>query len=70
MRTLDKAHTHFVSSIRWVPPLIKEANVNGEAGPNGTTESNGAKEDPASKMSIRCVIATGSVDKTVRVFAS
>lgn len=73
VRTLEKTHSRFVTSIRWVPPLIKETNTNGEAGSNGTTESSapsGSKEDPASKMSIRCVIATGSVDQTVRVFAS
>jgi platelet-activating factor acetylhydrolase IB subunit alpha len=64
------AHDHFVSSIRWAPPLIKDTgaeDANGvEAG-----KSSVAKEDPnATKMSIRCVLATGSVDLKVRVFAS
>ncbi|KAJ5570602.1 Nuclear distribution protein nudF 1 [Penicillium hispanicum] len=69
VRTID-AHGHFVSSMRWAPPLIKDSSANGE--PNGTAESNGAKEDAkaASKMSIRCVLATGSVDLKVRVWAS
>ncbi|KAJ5379841.1 Nuclear distribution protein nudF 1 [Penicillium cataractarum] len=74
VRTIN-AHDHFVSSIRWAPPLIKESSANGAAGTNGSAESstaNGAKDDPnaASKMSIRCVLATGSVDLKVRVFAS
>jgi platelet-activating factor acetylhydrolase IB subunit alpha len=61
------AHDHFISSIRWAPPLIKDKGAN-EA--NGEA-ANGAKEDPAAtKMSIRCVLATGSVDLKVRVFAS
>ncbi|CEO59831.1 Putative Nuclear distribution protein PAC1 [Penicillium brasilianum] len=72
VRTIN-AHDHFVSSIRWAPPLIKDSN--GAAGANGSADSataNGAKDDPnaASKMSIRCVLATGSVDLKVRVFAS
>ncbi|KAJ5730762.1 uncharacterized protein N7483_005270 [Penicillium malachiteum] len=70
VRTID-AHDHFVSSIRWAPPLMKDTGANGDAGANGTS-SNGAKEDPnaANKMSIRCVLATGSVDLKVKVFAS
>ncbi|KAJ5174328.1 Nuclear distribution protein nudF 1 [Penicillium canariense] len=69
------AHDHFISSIRWAPPLIKDSNANADSGANGSAEpaaSNGAKEDSnaASKMSIRCVLATGSVDLKVRVFAS
>jgi platelet-activating factor acetylhydrolase IB subunit alpha len=74
VRTIN-AHDHFVSSIRWAPPLIKDSSANGAAGANGSAEpaaSNGTKDDPnaASKMSIRCVLATGSVDLKVRVFAS
>jgi platelet-activating factor acetylhydrolase IB subunit alpha len=62
------AHDHFISTIRWAPPLIKDTKASTAA--NGT-EANGAKEDPnATKMSIRCVLATGSVDLKVRVFAS
>ncbi|CAG8905910.1 unnamed protein product [Penicillium egyptiacum] len=64
------AHGHFISSLRWAPPLVKDAGAN--EGANGTeVASNGAKEDPnATKMSIRCVLATGSVDLKVRVFAA
>ncbi|KAJ5482963.1 Nuclear distribution protein nudF 1 [Penicillium diatomitis] len=71
VRTI-KAHDHFVSSIRWAPSLIKESHANGTAGANGEGQSSTAKDDPnaAHKMSIRCVLATGSVDKKVRVFAS
>ncbi|KAJ6016026.1 hypothetical protein N7540_010617 [Penicillium herquei] len=70
VRTID-AHDHFVSSIRWAPPLMKDTGANGDAGANGTS-SNGVKDDPnaANKMSIRCVLATGSVDLKVKVFAS
>ncbi|KAL8742290.1 MAG: hypothetical protein Q9190_005205 [Brigantiaea leucoxantha] len=67
VKTLDDAHGHFVSSIRWAPGVVKGPTVavNGDAGgPKGTTNQEAVKE------SIRCVIATGSVDLNVRVFAS
>jgi platelet-activating factor acetylhydrolase IB subunit alpha len=67
VKTLDDTHGHFISCIRWAPGVIKEApTTNGVNGtPNGKK-----KEDPAANVSIRCVIATGSVDLKVRVFAS
>ncbi|OGE55431.1 hypothetical protein PENARI_c004G07139 [Penicillium arizonense] len=64
------AHDHFVSSIRWAPPLIKDTGAEDANGAEAG-KSSVAKEDPnAIKMSIRCVLATGSVDLKVRVFAS
>lgn len=71
VRTVE-AHDRFVTSIRWAPPLIKDTGVGGDDGANGTNTANGTKDDPnaAYKMSIRCVLATGSVDKKVKVFAS
>jgi platelet-activating factor acetylhydrolase IB subunit alpha len=68
VKTLDDAHGHFVTCIRWAPGVLKEAPpVNGE---NGAVTNGIKKDDPTSKVSIRCVIATGSVDLNVRVFAS
>lgn len=70
VKTLDDAHGHFVSCIRWAPGMVKDIpTVNGDtngAVTNGTTK----KDDATGKISIRCVIATGSVDLNVRVFAS
>jgi platelet-activating factor acetylhydrolase IB subunit alpha len=67
VRTLSDAHGHFVSCLRWAPGVIKDVPaVNGE---NGAT-TNGVKKEETSKIGIRCVIATGSVDLNVRVFAS
>lgn len=66
VKTINDAHGHFVSCLRWAPGVFQDAlPVNGI---NGTP--NGAKKDETAKVSIRCVIATGSVDKVVRVFAS
>lgn len=69
VKTLDDAHGHFVSCLRWAPGVNKEVPVAATNGENGTP-SNGLKKDEASKVSIRCVIATGSVDLNVRIFAS
>ena len=67
VKTIDNAHDHFVSSIRWAPGIIKNSSTaNGDA-----TAASSKKDDPGgSKESIRCVIATGSVDLNVRIFAS
>lgn len=82
VKTVGDAHEHFVSAIRWAPNVIKSqgAMVNGDGGFGqgaSTTVGIGGlmKDDPGGgggtgKESIRCVIATASVDLHVRVFAS
>lgn len=68
VKTLDDAHGHFVSCIRWAPGIMK-----GTEAPtvNGTPSRISKKDDPGGvKETIRCVIATGSVDLNVRVFAA
>jgi platelet-activating factor acetylhydrolase IB subunit alpha len=71
VKTVEDSHGHFVSCIRWAPNVIKEVPVNGDTSngalPNGVAKK---KEEEAAKGSIRCVIATGSVDYNVRIFAS
>ncbi|PLN76694.1 nuclear distribution protein nudF [Aspergillus taichungensis] len=60
VKTIDGAHGHFVSCIRWAPaPATEPPPENGDA--------NAA---PAKKVppKIRCIIATGSADSSVRVF--
>ncbi|KAL9061319.1 MAG: hypothetical protein Q9162_000193 [Coniocarpon cinnabarinum] len=66
VKVLDDAHGHFVSSLRWAPSVYKDPAATG-AQTNGVV--NGTKKEE-SKEQIRCVIATGSVDLNVRVFAS
>ncbi|KAM7190373.1 WD40-repeat-containing domain protein [Rhypophila sp. PSN 637] len=71
VKTISDAHDHFVQCIRWAPPVIKGGAVNGTDGNNG--ESNGTPKKGAaagSDVQIRCVIATGSVDLNVRIFAN
>ena len=67
VKTLDDAHGHFISCIRWGPGVAKGPVVT-----NGDVPG-GKKDDPgggAVTETIRCVIATGNVDMNVRVFAS
>ncbi|KAF5128175.1 Nuclear distribution protein PAC1 [Metarhizium anisopliae] len=76
VKVLDEAHTHFVTCLRWAPSIQKDGgSVNG----NGTQEQ-GSENDGGLKKSvgpagasdeqIRCVIATGSVDMTLRIWAN
>ncbi|CAF9931542.1 MAG: protein with putative role during mitosis [Gomphillus americanus] len=64
VKTIDEAHNHFVSCMRWVPGVIKAPVT------NGTTNGTIINKEEVGKESIRCVIATGSVDLSVRIFAA
>lgn len=71
VKTISDAHGHFVQCIRWAPPVVKGAAANGTDGHNG--EANGTPKKGAAAggdVQIRCVIATGSVDLNVRIFAN
>ena len=67
VKTLDDSHGHFVSSIRWAPDVPPQPAVNGET--NGAVNGTTRREDSGGGGKIRCIIATGSVDMSVRVFA-
>jgi platelet-activating factor acetylhydrolase IB subunit alpha len=72
VKTVEDAHEHFVSCLRWAPPQVKAGAAAHDA-PNGDVNGASAaakKDDPGGKENIRCVIATGSVDLSVRVFAA
>ncbi|KAI1841039.1 hypothetical protein JX265_009389 [Neoarthrinium moseri] len=68
VKVLSDVHGHFVSCLRWAPGIVREPTVNG-GGQNGMAV-NGAKSDATPDVQVRCVIATGSVDLNVRVFAN
>ena len=63
VKVVEGSHQHFVSCIRWAPGVVKPQQPNGTA--NGQGDPGGAV-----KESMRCVIATGSVDLSVRIFAN
>ncbi|KAH8647106.1 WD domain-containing protein [Xylariales sp. PMI_506] len=69
VKTLSDVHGHFVSCLRWAPGIVREPITNG-GGPNGSASNGTSKADTAPDVQIRCVIATGSVDLNVRIFAN
>lgn len=69
VRVLEGVHDHFITCLRWAPTIVKD-EVNGGAvsgQDNGTPKKGG---QATSDVQIRCVIATGSVDMKLRIFAS
>lgn len=72
VKTLGDVHGHFVSCLRWAPGIVREPVSNGNAeGTNGTSINGIAKPGAVgADIQIRCVIATGSVDLNVRIFAN
>ncbi|EAQ90343.1 conserved hypothetical protein [Chaetomium globosum CBS 148.51] len=73
VKTISDAHAHFVQCIRWAPSVVKDVSVaNGGDGQGG--EANGTPRQAAgagaAEAQIRCVLATGSVDLNVRIFAN
>ncbi|KAI9158572.1 Nuclear distribution protein PAC1 [Paramyrothecium foliicola] len=76
VKVVSDTHDHFITCLRWAPAIIKDASaVNGSGtkpggeGIEGTPKKAVAGAE-ASNVQIRCVIATGSVDKTLRIFAN
>jgi len=67
VKTVDDAHGHFVTSLRWAPSIYKGDGL-------ASNSSNGHAKDAVGKgdadEQIRCIIATGSVDLHVRIFAT
>lgn len=78
VRVVEDSAGHFVSCMRWAPPARRDDVVgaaNGEANGNGDRPGTGSRkreeeERERLKLAIRCVIATGSVDLGVRIFAA
>jgi len=69
VKTVDEAHGHFISCMRWAPSIPKDsASSAGGGDVNGKLLPKEDAED-ALKAGIRCVIATGCVDLNVRIFA-
>lgn len=73
VKVLGDAHDHFITCLRWAPGNVKDA-VNGAAAPAPSGEGNGTPKKGTgagtSDIQIRCVIATGSVDMTLRIFTN
>lgn len=72
VRVLGEAHGHFISCLRWAPVISKDGPVgNGTTGQNHESEGLTTKKGAESlDKQIRCVIATGSVDMSLRIWAN
>ena len=71
VKTLADVHGHFVSCLRWAPGIMREPATNGADGLNGSSLNGAPKPGAANTdVQVRCVIATGSVDLNVRIFAN
>lgn len=76
VKTLADAHERFITCLRWCPGIIKDAsavpnnnsnNNNNAAGNDSKNQKNKAKFPD---VQIRCIIATGSVDWKLKIFAN
>jgi platelet-activating factor acetylhydrolase IB subunit alpha len=77
VKVLPEIHGHFVTCLRWAPGISRgPPPVNGAAageGQNGSvngTPTKRAAANATNEVQIRCVIATGSVDYKVQIFAN
>ncbi|KAA8913179.1 hypothetical protein TRICI_003241 [Trichomonascus ciferrii] len=75
VKTIPDAHNHFISCIRWAPEI---SSVNDDQSsstneqpppPNNNNDTNDSSNGALSKKNtIRCVLATGSVDLDVKIW--
>jgi platelet-activating factor acetylhydrolase IB subunit alpha len=69
VKEVSDVHDHFITCMRWAPGIIKEVpTVNG--GASGQNGENNGPQKAATDVQIRCIIATGSVDKSLKIFAN
>jgi platelet-activating factor acetylhydrolase IB subunit alpha len=74
VKTIRDAHDSFITCLKWAPGVVKDVRNGTMSIPHQGLES---PEMPKSKadergqpdMQIRCVLATGSVDQKIQVFA-
>ncbi|TLD03947.1 hypothetical protein PgNI_11214 [Pyricularia grisea] len=67
VKTIGDVHERFVTCLRWAPGVVMDAPAEADGQSNGTPRK---KTEAAPAVRIRCVIATGSVDMKLRIFAN
>ncbi|KAK4132149.1 dynein regulator [Trichocladium antarcticum] len=71
VKIIADAHGHFVQCIRWAPSVVRDVPLaNGVDGQGGEANGTPKKAAATGDAQIRCVLATGSVDLNVRIFAN
>lgn len=75
VKTLTDAHGGFITCLRWAPGIVKDTFIDPAATSGGlVSEGAGLLKSKAggeilSDVHIRCVLATGSVDQKLQIFA-
>ncbi|KAF2815651.1 nuclear migration protein nudF [Mytilinidion resinicola] len=67
VKMLDDANERFITCLGWAPGIVKEPPTE-IAQPNGTPKKGTVGNIP--NVQIRCVIATGGVDRKLRIFSN
>ncbi|KAK8050950.1 hypothetical protein PG993_002335 [Apiospora rasikravindrae] len=66
IKVIEDVHERFVTCLRWAPGIVNYEDSGAAA---NTPQRNGAKP-AAPEIRIRCIIATGGVDRKLRIFAN
>ncbi|KAJ5114311.1 nuclear migration protein nudF [Penicillium alfredii] len=70
VKTLRDAHESFITCLKWAPGVAKNSDPAAQGQNSENTEaSKGRAGDSSPDVQIRCVVATGSVDQKLQIFA-
>ncbi|TPX13163.1 uncharacterized protein E0L32_006363 [Thyridium curvatum] len=69
VKVLTDAHEQFITCLRWAPGIVSDVPQAPADGAGGRGKPLDGKGQPPNTQ-IRCVVATGSMDTTVRVFTT
>lgn len=61
VKELPNLHDHFISCLGWAPVIVKDKDK---------PPANGEARESLPEVQIRCVMATRSVDMTLKIFAT
>jgi len=69
VRTLRDTHDSFITCLKWAPGIVKDVRNSSQPIPGSTEISKSKDKGGPPDTQIRCVIATGSVDQKIQIFA-
>ncbi|KAI1949198.1 Lissencephaly-1 [Ophidiomyces ophidiicola] len=69
VKTLRDTHDNFITCLRWAPDVVKDIPTDNPTVSDGQTTAAKKSGGEKSDVQIRCIIATGSADKILRIFA-
>lgn len=69
VKTLEETHQRFITCLKWIPMVVKSAPATSDE-TSGSLRSQDDRPTQQANGQIRCVVATGSVDRKLRIFAN